>query len=91
MPNPKREEAGFLSKYERQKLQRQYMEAGATDRSVRYLVKTSNLSVSKVRQFLYSKPLYTEFTLATRKFKRMEAFANSKMGIGVWTYHTLIN
>ena len=38
-------------------------------------MKASNLSVSKVRQFLHSKPSYTKFTLATRKFKRMKAFA----------------
>ena len=37
-------------------------------------MKASNLSVSKVRQFLHSKLSYTKFTLATRKFKRMKAF-----------------
>ena len=42
---------------------------------MRNLAKASNLSVSKVRQFLHSKPSYTKFTLATRKFKRMKAFA----------------
>ena len=31
-------------------------------------MKASNLSVSNVRQFLHSKPSYTKFTLATRKF-----------------------
>ena len=31
-----------------------------------------------MRQFLHSKPFYTKFTLATRKFKRMKAFARSK-------------
>ena len=41
-------------------------------------MKASNLSVSKVRQFLHSKPSYTKFTLATRKFKRMKAFARFK-------------
>ena len=41
-------------------------------------MKTSNLSVSKVRQFLHSKPSYTNFTPATRKFKRMKAFARFK-------------
>ena len=39
------------------------------------LVKASNLPVSDVRQFLRSKPSYTTFTLAIRKFKRMKAFA----------------
>ena len=41
-------------------------------------MKASNLSVSKVRQFLHSKPSYTKFTLATRNFQRMKAFARFK-------------
>ena len=41
-------------------------------------MKASNLSVSKVRQFLPSKPSYTKFTFATRKFKRMKTFARFK-------------
>ena len=45
---------------------------------MRNLVKASNLSVSKVRQFLHSKPYYTKFNLATRNFKQMEAFARFK-------------
>ena len=45
---------------------------------MRNLVKTSNLSVSNVRQFLHSKPSYTKFTFATRKFKRMKAFSRFK-------------
>ena len=78
MPKLRREEAGSLSKSERQKLQRLYTQGGAAYGSVRNLVKASNLSVSKVRQFLQSKPSYTKFTLATRKFKRMKAFARIK-------------
>ena len=78
MPKLKREEAGSLSKSERQKLQRLYTQGGAAYGSVRNLVKASNLSVSKVRQFLHSKFSYTKFTLATRKFKRMKAFARFK-------------
>ena len=31
-----------------------------------------------MKQFLHSKPSYTKFTLATRKFKRMKAFARFK-------------
>ena len=31
-----------------------------------------------MRKFLHSKPSYTKFTLATRKFKRMKAFARFK-------------
>ena len=91
MPKLKRGEAGPLSKSERQKLQRLYTQGGAAYGSVRNLVKTSNLSVSEVRQFLLTKPSYTKFTLATRKFKRMKAFATFKMKLGVWTWHTLIN
>ena len=75
MPKLKREEAGSLSKSERQKLQRLYTQGGAAYGSVRNLVKASILSVSKVRHFLLSKPSYTKFTLATRKFKRMKAIA----------------
>ena len=75
MPKPKREEAGSLSKSERQKLQRLYKQGRAAYGSVRNLVKSSNLLVSKVRRFSYSKPSYTKFTLVTRIFKRMKAFA----------------
>ena len=78
MPKLKREEAVSLSKSERQKLQRLYTHVGAAYGSVRKLVKASNLPLSKVRQFLHSKPSYTKFTLATRKFKRMKAFARFK-------------
>ena len=78
MPKLKREEAGSLSKSERQKLQKLYTQGGAAYGSVRNLVKTSNLSVSKVRQVLHSKPSYTKLTLATRKIKRMKAFARFK-------------
>ena len=78
MPKLKREEAGSLSKFERQKLQRLYTQGGAAFGSVRNLVKASNLPVSKVRQFLHSKPSYTKFTLAARNFKRMKAFARFK-------------
>ena len=78
MPKLKREEAGSLSKSEGQKLQRLYTQGGAAYGSVRNLVKASSLSVSKVRQFLHSKPSYTKFTFATRKFKHMKAFARFK-------------
>ena len=67
--------AGSLSKSERQKLQRLYIQGGAAYGSVLNLVKASNLPVSKVRQFLHSKPSYTKFTISTCKFKRMKAFA----------------
>ena len=75
MQKLKREEAGSLSKSERQKLQKLYTQGGGAYGSVRNLLKASNPSVSKVKQFSHSKPSYTKFTLATRKFKRMKAFA----------------
>ena len=78
MPKIKREEAGSPSKSELQKLQRLCKQGGAAYGSVRNLVKASDLSVSNVRQFLHSKPSYTKFTVATRKFKRMEPFARFK-------------
>ena len=78
MPKLKIEEAGSLSKYERQKLQRLYTQGAAAYGSVRNLARASRLPVSKVRQFLYSKASYTKFTLAARKFKRMRAFARFK-------------
>ena len=81
MPKLKKEEAGSLSNYERQKLQRLYTQGAAAYGSVRNLAKASRLPVSKVRQFLYSKASYTKFTLATRKFKKMRAFARFKIAI----------
>ena len=81
MPKLKREEPGSLSISERQKLQRLYTQGGAAYGSVHNLVKASDLSVSKVRQFLLSKPSYTKITLATREFKRMKAFARFKIEI----------
>ena len=75
MPKLKREEAGSLSKYERQKLQRLYTQGAAAYGSVRNLAKSSRLPVPKFRQFLHSKDSYTKFTLAAQKFKRMRAFA----------------
>ena len=55
-----------------------YTQGAAAYGSVRNLAKASRLPVSKVRHFLYSKASYTKFTLATRKFKRMKAFARFK-------------
>ena len=78
MPKLKRERAGSLLKSELQRVQRLYTQGAAAYGSMRNLVKASNLSVSKVRQFLHSKPSYTKFRLATRKFKRMKAFARFK-------------
>ena len=52
-----------------------YTQGGAAYGSVRNLVKAGTLSVSKVRQFLHSKPPYTKFTLVTREFKQTKSFA----------------
>ena len=71
----KREEVGSRSKIELQELQKLYTQGGTAYESVRNFVKASNLPVSKVRQVLHSKPAYTKFTLATRKFRRTKAFA----------------
>ena len=78
MPKLKIEEAGSLSKYERQKLQRMYTQGAAAYGSVRNLAKASRLPVSKVRQFLHSKSFCRKITLATQKFTRMRAFARFK-------------
>ena len=74
MPKPKIEEARPLSKYE-------YKQGAAAYGSVRNLAKASRLTVSKVRQFLYSKASYTKFALAARKFKKMTAFARFRNDI----------
>ena len=74
----KKEGLGSLSKPERQKLQRLYTQGFAAYGSVRNLAKAAKLSPLKVREFLYSKTSYTRFTQATRKFKRMRAFARCK-------------
>ena len=81
MPKLKRQEAGSRSIFELQKLQRLYTQGAAAYGSVRNLVKASNLSVSKVRPFLHSKPSYKKFFLPTRKFKQMEAFARFRTEI----------
>ena len=81
MPKLKLEEAGSLSKYERQKLQRLYTQGAAAYGSVRNLAKASRLPVSNVRQFLHSKNSYTKFVSAARKFKRMRVFARFRNGI----------
>ena len=81
MPKLKIDEAGSLSKYERQKLQRLYTQGAAPYGSVRNLAETSKLPKSKVRQFLHSKDSHTKFTLATRKFKKMRVFARFKIEI----------
>ena len=82
MPKLEIEEAGSFSKYEHQDLQRLYTQGATAYSSVPNLAEASRLPVSKLRRFLYSKASYTEFTLATRKFKRMRAF--SRFRIEIW-------
>ena len=78
MPKLKREEVGSLSISERQKPQMLYTQGRAAYGSVRNLVKASNLPLSNVRQLLHSKPSFSKFTVATRKFKKKKAFARFK-------------
>ena len=74
----KRKEGGSFSKFERQKLKRLYANRNAAYGLVHNFLKTSNLPVSKLGQFLFSKRSYTEVTLATQNFKRMKAIASFK-------------
>ena len=78
MPREKKEGLGFLSKSERQKLQRLYTQGFAAYGSVHNLAKAAKLSQLKVREFLHSKTSYIRFTQATRKYKRMRTFARFK-------------
>ena len=78
MPKQEIEETGSLSKSERRKLQRLYTHGPAAYGSVRNLAKATNLPVSTFRLFLHSKDSYTKIALATRKFRRMRAFARYK-------------
>ena len=81
MPKLKKEEIVSLPSYNHQKLQRVYTHGGGAYDSVRNIVKASNLPMSKVGHLLVSKPSNTNFTLATRKFEKMEAFARYKIQI----------
>ena len=78
MPKQKREETGSFSKSERQKIPRLYSHSPAAYGSVRNLAKASKLPFSKVRHFLLSRDSCAKVTLATRKFRRMKAFARYK-------------
>ena len=59
-------------------MQRLYTQGFAAYGSVRNLAKAAKLSPSKNGEILHSKTSYTGFTQATRKFKRMRAFARFK-------------
>ena len=78
-------EAGSLSKWKLRKLQRLSTQGGAAHGTVPTRVRTSNLSVSKVRQILQAKASCTMFTLATPKIKERRHLSDSKMKFGVWT------
>ena len=78
MPRVKKEGLRSLSKSERLKLQSFYTQGFAAYGSVRHLAKAAKLSPLKVREFLHSKTSYTRFTQATRKFRRLRAFARFK-------------
>ena len=78
MPRVKKEGIGSLSKSERQKLRGLYTQRFGAYGSVLNLAKAAKLSPLKVREFLHSKTSYTRFKQATRKFKRMRAFARLK-------------
>ena len=91
MPKQKIEEAGLFSKYTGQKLERIYTQGSHAYRSVRTLVKTSNLLLSNVRPFLHSKTSYQNFTPATCNCNKMKTIARFKKKFGVCTNHTLIN
>ena len=81
MPKLRKKEAGYLSKYERKKLQRLYTQGAAAYGSVHNLAKACRLPVSKVRQFLHSKDSYTKFNFTARKFKRLRASARFRIEI----------
>ena len=74
MPKLKIEEAGSLSKCERQKLQRLYTQGAAAYGSVRSLVKASRIPVSKVRQFLHSKFFLQKIYFGNTKIQENDRF-----------------
>ena len=72
-----REEAGYVSKYERQKMQRLYKQCGAAYGPVRNLLEARNQYQRRDNFGIQNLPI-KKLTLATRKFKRMKAFATFK-------------
>ena len=75
MPKAKTEGVGSLSKSEKANLQRLYKEGKAAFGSVRNLQKMSGLSRGKVISFLHTKNSYRKYRQATRRFRRLPAFA----------------
>ena len=90
MPKLKIEEAGSLSKYERQKLQRLYTQGTAVYGSVRHLANASRLQVSKVRQVLLSKASYKRLLWQHGTSREWGLLLDSKMQLGAWILHTSI-
>ena len=74
MPKLKIEEAGALSKYEHQKLQRVYTQGAAAYGSVGNLAKASKLPVSKVRQLFLSKGFLYKIYFGCTKIQENESF-----------------
>ena len=70
----------LFKNWTKKKLQRLYTQGFAAYGLVlrEILAKATKLSPSKVREFLHSKTSYTRFPQATRKFKRIRAFARFK-------------
>ena len=66
-------------------MQRLNTQGAAAHNSVRNLAKASRLTLSKVKPFLHSKASFTKFTLATRNFKEMRAFARFRKE--TWCMH----
>ncbi len=93
MKKLKIEEAGSLSKCERQNLQRLYTQGAAAYGSVRNLAKASRLPVSKVRQFLHSiQKLPLQNLLWQHKNSRESGLLlDSETKFGAWILLTLIN
>ena len=75
MPQPQKDGAGSLSKFELQTPQRLFTQASAAYGSMRILVSATNLPVTKVRQIVHAKRSHSKFSRATPKVRRMKAFA----------------
>ena len=91
MPKLKRAAAGFLSKSECQMMNRLYTQGGAAYRSVRNLMKASNLSVSKWDNFYNQSHPIQNLLLPHVNSSEWRHLLNSNLKIGVWNWHTLIN
>ena len=91
MPKLKIEEAGSLSKYERQELQRLYTQGAAAYGSLRNLAKASRLPVSKVRLFYIQRILIQNLLWQHENSKEWGLLLDSETKFGAWILLTLIN